>query len=87
MGGDKMNYHRIAVDDKLDYIRRMLRDEGYGVVDLKPGMRLDNVDAVVVSGMDDNFAGMGDITTKAPVIEASGKDPKEILDAIRTRLV
>ena len=43
------------------------------------------VDAVVLSGMNQNIMGIQDITTKAPVIDASGLSPEEVWNQIKSR--
>lgn len=43
------------------------------------------VDAVVLSGADQNIMGMQNIVTKAPVINASGLSPEEIWNEIQRR--
>jgi hypothetical protein len=72
--------NKIAVEDTLTDVKQMLQEQGYTVVSTKNSS---NVAAVVVSGMDNNLMNIQDIATKAPVIDASGKSPDEILSRIR----
>jgi len=75
---------KIAVEDSLTNIARSLKDSGYEVVDLNHN-KLDNVRAVVVSGIDDNMMAMQDIKTKAPVINARGLTAEEIRSEIEKK--
>lgn len=75
-----MASNKIAVEDTLTDVKQMLQEQGYTVVSTKNSS---NVAAVVVSGMDNNLMNIQDIATKAPVIDASGKSPDEILSRIR----
>lgn len=75
-----MASNKIAVEDTLTDVKQMLQEQGYTVVSTKNSS---NVAAVVVSGMDNNLMNIQDITTKAPVIDASGKSPDQILSRIR----
>jgi hypothetical protein len=75
---------RVAVEDSLTNIARSLKDSGYEVVDLNHN-KLDNVSAVVVSGIDDNMMAMQDIKTKAPVINARGLTAEEVRSEIEKR--
>jgi hypothetical protein len=72
-----MHRHTIAVEDGLDNIREMLEDEGYRVVDLEEQAK--NIDAVVLTGMDDDLMGIANMDTEGFVIDASGRQPEEIL--------
>jgi len=74
----------IAVEESLlDNIKEAAESQGYTVV--KPE-NAGNVDALVISGMDDNVMGMQDIAVKSPVIDASGKTADQILDELERRL-
>ncbi len=68
----------IAVEKNLSQIVDFLENEGYEVVDLDE-TDLDGVDAVVVSGADQNVLGIQEALTDVPVIEASGKSGADIL--------
>ncbi len=75
---------RVAVSEALSPVKRALHRAGYDVVNLesdadisKKGMG--DYDAIIISGMDVNMIGMHDISGRAPVINATGKDPEEIL--------
>ncbi len=73
----------IAVEKTLSTIAEALEGEGYDVVPLEEG-KLDEVDAIVVSGMDVNLLNMQDVMAEVPVINASGKSVNEILEEIET---
>ncbi|MBE3582596.1 MAG: YkuS family protein [Limnochordaceae bacterium] len=79
-----MNQRRVALDDKLEYLRRSLQQNGYQVVGLTDGLR--TADAVVISGMNRNLTGAQDIRVDAPVVDADGKTPDEVLAALAERL-
>ncbi len=74
---------RIAVDEGLTNVREFLRREGFEVV--LPENATD-VAAVVVSGMQENMLGREDVMIDAPVVDARGKTPAEILGALRDAL-
>lgn len=75
---------RVAVEQSLTPISQMLRDNGYEVVQL--GNWQQAVDAVVITGQDDNMMGMANITTGAPVINAEGLTAQEVFHAVNQRL-
>jgi len=83
-GAVSMRNNLIAVDDKLENVRQFLTDRGYHVVPLDPD--ISSVAAVVVSGMDEDYLGVQSMSTVAPVIDARGKAPEEILSDIEERL-
>lgn len=70
----------IAVEDTLTNVREFLKSNGYRVVRLAGRQE---ADAYVVSGMDNNLMGMQDRSTKAPVIDASGKTPEQVLNSLQ----
>jgi hypothetical protein len=72
-----MHRHTVAVEDGLDNIREMLEDEGYRVVELDEQSK--NVDAIVLTGMDEDLMGIADMETEGFVVDASGRQPEEIL--------
>lgn len=75
----------IAVEDSLTPVVEALRDKGYAVMGLDEG-DLDQVEAVVVSGQDDDIMGIQTIHTKAPVINAQGRSAEEVVQDIEERL-
>lgn len=85
-----MVLRRVAVEGSLQNVKDVLAANGYEVVQLDPvspgGPELRNCDAIVITGMDRNFAGYQDIQTKAEVIDATGMSAPEILAQIRQRL-
>jgi hypothetical protein len=73
---------KVAVDKGLPAaLAEMLRGEGYQVISPYRGQR--DVDAVIVSGMSNNFMNIQDTGTSAPVIDASGKSPQDIVERLR----
>ncbi|WP_134683134.1 YkuS family protein [Brevibacillus migulae] len=75
---------RVAVEGSLTAVRKMLRDNGYDVVDLGNWQQL--VDAVVITGQDVNF--MSDQSkqiTGAPVINAHGMTANEVFHEVNIR--
>ncbi|MCL6477920.1 MAG: YkuS family protein [Peptococcaceae bacterium] len=58
----------------------MLKKEGYEVVFPYRGQ---DVDAIIVSGLDNNVMNMQDITDAAPVIDAGGKTAEDIIQRLR----
>ncbi|HEY8345611.1 MAG TPA: YkuS family protein [Bacillota bacterium] len=79
-----MPKYRIAVENGLSQIETALRQEGYQVVD--PEEVGSNVDAVVMTGMDENLMGITDTLTTGVVIDASGLNANEVLAELERRL-
>ena len=78
---------RVVVEEALESVKNYLSSQGYQVSQLNNNNKdLSNCDAIVVSGQDDNFMGIMNTTTKAPVINATGKTPEEIYHQIETRI-
>lgn len=72
---------KVALDEGLPSgLGDMLRREGYQVVSPYRGQ---NVDAFIVTGIDNNLMNMQDIKDTAPVIDASGKTPEDIIKRLR----
>ncbi len=82
-GGSRVS-KTVAVEPSLTGLAAYLRRRGYRVVDPSPGNLLE-VDAVVVSGADDNVMGIQDVTTQAPVINAHGLSFDDVVRAVETR--
>lgn len=68
----------IAVEKQLSNLLEILETEGYEVVNLDD-TDLDTVDAIVVSGVDNNLMNMQDVVANVPVINASGKTVDDIV--------
>lgn len=68
---------KIAVEETLGNVRHLLQRQGYQVIDLH-GADLQGVDAVVLSGQDDNLMGIETIRTKAPVFAVEGMTAAEV---------
>lgn len=76
--------YRVAVENGLSQIEAALRQEGYQVVD--PEESGVKVDAMVVTGMDENLMGITDTLTTGVVIDASGMNADEVLAELERRL-
>ncbi|MHB8155801.1 MAG: YkuS family protein [Desulfocucumaceae bacterium] len=73
---------KVAVEEGLPRgLTEMLKNEGYEVISPYRGQK--DVDAVIITGMSNNFMNIQDITTTAPVIEASGKTPEDIMKRLK----
>lgn len=76
---------RVAVENSLSQIRKMLCDNGYDVVDLGNWQQV--VDAIVITGQDVNVLGDQNKTiTGAPIIKAEGMTAAEVFHAVHERL-
>ncbi|MCG8499977.1 MAG: YkuS family protein [Firmicutes bacterium] len=81
---------KIGIQPTLTPVKEFLNEKGYDVVTLRHGIR-ENIangqqfDAIVVTGISENFLNMQDTVTDAVVIDASGLTPAEIENQIRTR--
>lgn len=71
----------IAIEKNLSRLADLLETEGYDVVSLD-STNMESVDAIVVSGADNNLMNMQDILVHVPIINASGKSTDEILEEL-----
>lgn len=70
---------KVAVEDNLSTVRKALEQKGYTVVSPKSK---ESVMACVVMGMDNNLMNIQSAVTKAPVIDAAGMTPDQIVSRI-----
>lgn len=76
---------RVAVEGSLTHIKKMLRDNGYEVVELGNWQQM--VDAVVITGQDVNVLNdQSKSITGAPIINADGMTASEVFHAVNVRL-
>lgn len=75
----------VAVARDLGPVGEELRRHGYRVIDWDGG-ELEGVDALVVSGVDDDLTGVQTTNTRAPVVAAAGMSPAEIVTHLQRRL-
>jgi len=76
----------IAVEQGLENVSEYLSNQGLNVSNLDRN-NLNNYDAIVVSGQDDDFMGIKNAATKAPVINATGQTPVDIYNQIRNTFI
>ncbi|MEQ8174173.1 MAG: YkuS family protein [Syntrophomonadaceae bacterium] len=74
----------IAVEGNLTPVKEFLAAQGCRVMDLSEA-RFNRVDAVVISGMDENLTGMQEVVVDAPVITARGRTPGEVWQEIQKK--
>lgn len=74
----------VAIEGQLSPFSRVLKDAGYHVIPLDD-QALHRAQAIVVQGTDNNFLGMDDPLTKAPVINADGMTPDQVLSQVDRR--
>ncbi|WP_139489402.1 YkuS family protein [Brevibacillus dissolubilis] len=80
-----MSRGKVAVEHSLKDVSKMLRDNGYDVVNL--GNWQQTVDCVVITGLDENIMGIEDKSiTGAPVISARGLTTMEVFHEVNERL-
>jgi hypothetical protein len=75
----------VAVDAELSPVADALRAAGFHVVGLDTDWR--RVSAVVVDGMEARMTGRTEPTTPAPIIEARGLTPADVVQEVRRRAV
>ena len=75
----------IAVESNLTNVIDHLQENNYSPVEL-PKADLDNVDAVIISGQDDNTTGMMNSVTEAPVFNAEGISASQIQKLLDQKL-
>jgi len=82
--------HKIAIQEGLDRIGEYLAARGYQVdkigFDAASQVKDKDYDAIVLSGMNDNFLGICDTVTRAPVIIATGMTEEMIYQQLEKRL-
>jgi hypothetical protein len=83
-GGIGMEQQVVAVGDDLSPFRDALESAGFRVVSLDQ-MTLHEAHAVVVDGMDSGFLGIETTETEAPVIDADGMTPEQVVAAVKAR--
>jgi len=72
----------VAVEEGLTPVRDFLQAKGCQVVGMAEAEKK-QVDAIVISGLDQNVTGMEDIVSKTPIIvNAKGRTPAEIWNDI-----
>ena len=81
-----MNRAKVAIEGQLSPYSHLLKEAGYDVIPLDD-KALGVADAIVVQGTDNNFLGMEDPLSKAPVINADGMTPNQVLDAVERRAI
>lgn len=74
---------KVAVDEGLSDVKRILQREGFEVVPLETAT---GAVALVTSGAQKNMLNFQKVTFDGPVIDARGKTPADILDAVRASL-
>lgn len=78
---------KILVEDGLRNVRDFLQGQGYEVSSLRQHRNnLDNYDAIVVSGQDENFLGISDTSTKSPVIDATSKSAQDVYNQLEATI-
>ncbi|MGD8191602.1 YkuS family protein [Brevibacillus ginsengisoli] len=76
---------KIAVEHSLTDLSKMLRANGFDVVEL--GNWQQQVDAVVITGQDENLMGIqGNLITGAPVINANGMSTMDVFHEVNQRV-
>ncbi len=69
---------RVAIEEGLEDVRQAIEEAGWEAVDLEDAP-LDEVDAVVCSGMDDDMLGDETTLTEVQVINADGLTADEVV--------
>ncbi|MDD3225581.1 MAG: YkuS family protein [Clostridium sp.] len=75
---------KIAIESNLGHVKDYLQDKDCEVSTLKDyDINLNDFDAIVVTGQNDNLMGIEDTLTNTVVIDASGMTPQEIYHEIQ----
>jgi hypothetical protein len=81
---------KIAIEQDLTPVKYYLSKKGYDVecIDFngQPKAKLQNYDAIVVTGLNSNVLGIQDTKTSAVVINADGLTPEEVVKEIDSRI-
>lgn len=81
-----MDRATIAIEGQLSTYGDVLQQAGFHVIPLDHNA-LGIAQAIVVQGTDDNLLGIEDPETLAPVINADGMTPDEVLAAVEERAI
>ncbi|PSR20959.1 MAG: hypothetical protein C7B45_12750 [Sulfobacillus acidophilus] len=76
----------VALEAGLTSYRHTLEKAGYHVIALDE-QALGVAQAIVVQGLDNQFLGIADPQSLAPVINADGMTPNEVLHAVKNRAI
>lgn len=81
--------HKVAIEPNLTPIRDYLVDKGFDVESINLGEETsrytDKFDAFVVTGLNSNFLGINNTSSKAIVVEASGMTPDEVYRELESK--
>jgi hypothetical protein len=81
---------RIAIEPKLTPVKELLTNKGYTVDSINFGeftnKSTDKYDAYIITGMDKNFLGVNDTSTRAVVIDATGLTAEQVYHELQMRL-
>lgn len=79
---------KIGIEPDLTPVKDFLIEKGYDVFDINNGVTSEisnsNFDAIVVTGLNNDFLGMEDTLIKSKVIDASGLTPPEVENKIKS---
>lgn len=80
----------IAIQKDLTPIKNYLSEKGYNVKEFEGNAefatkQFGDVDAIVVTGLEENVLGMENTSSKASIIDARGMKPEEVEQAIASR--
>lgn len=81
---------KIAVEQNLTPVRDYLSKNGYSVdtvnINKEFTKGMDKYDAIVVTGMNNDFLGVEDVNTRAVVIDADGLTAEQVLKEMENKL-
>lgn len=81
---------RVAVEPNLTPVKELLSSKGYQVDSMSESgstsMAAGNYDAYIVTGMNSNFMGMSNTSSKALVIDATGLTAEQVYQELQSRL-
>lgn len=81
---------KIAVEESLTPVKDFLAQKGYSVDSINFSKEftrgLDKYDAVVITGINENFLGVEDISTDATIINARGLTAEQVYNQIENKL-
>jgi len=80
---------KVAVEQSLTQVKDFLAQKGYSVDSISFGREytrsLDEYDAVVVTGINENFLGVQNISTNASIINAKGLTAEQVYSQIENK--
>lgn len=79
---------KVAVENGLNNVKEYFENQGCQVDTFSPGQidtigAVSHYDAIIISGMNENFLGQEDVKTKASIICTEGMTPEQVFNNVK----